>query len=554
MSLNMKKFVQLTIATVLILSTILFLNTVQAVVFPWQKPHNLWTDMRQHLTLVNSLPDQYPPILANEIKWFASNPIYLNRLVQNASPYIYYIYQETQKRNMPAEIALIPMIESAYDPFAFSRTGAVGLWQMMPGTASGFRLTINWWYDGRRDVVASTRAALNYLSYLHDFFGDWLLAIAAYDSGEGTIQQALDYNKAHHRSTSFWDLPLPEETKTYVPKLLALAAIINNPPYYGINLPPIDNQPYFSVIDMGQQIDISSIAKMSDTSVDEIRQLNPGFRRWTTTPNQAYALLIPENKAILFKKNLIETTDVPSVTWVHHIVKSGDNLSALANQYHTSASILKNVNHLQNNIIHINQPLLIPVSAHRPLPVANAQTTDISETHLPGPKQVLHVVQKGETLNSISKQFDIKTQEIMFWNQMKDKTIYPDQKLLLWITSAKPSVLVHHYTVKSGDNLINLAKKFHTNAVDIKTENNLKTNLIRAGEKLTIRETISSPHHWNSPSAIGGNQMIIYHVQNGDTLSTIAKHYHLSVADLCDWNHLAQTALLKINQRVLIYA
>ena len=516
-----------------------------ASLFSWAKPSCLWIEMRQHFTLLTSLPSTYPDALANQLKKFHRNQHHVNQLIENAMPYIYYIYQETQKYNMPAEVALIPMIESAYNPFAYSHRGAVGLWQIMPGTASGFRVTINWWYDGRRDIVASTRAALNYLTYLYGYFGDWLLAIAAYDSGEGTIEKAIQYNKRHNKPIDFWSLPLPAETKIYIPKLLALAAIISNPQYYEMNIPTVPNRPYFSVIDMDYQIDISKIASLAGIKVDYIRQLNPGFKRWATLPDQAYALLIPQEKETTFRQRLNEINHKETITWLHHTVQKGDTLSKVATHYNTHVSIIQTINKLKTTAIYPGQSLLIPKSLQFLSKSSKMKLHTLDEKKLPGPQQKVHYVQVGETLNSIAKKYGLKVREIIYWNQLKSHSIKPKQKLILWITPKKPKVIQHRYRVQKGDNLSTIAKKFHSQLTQIKAANRLKNNNIYIGQLLIVPETIGQ-RSTKKPTKT------VYHVKKGDTLSQIAHSHHVTLKQLLSQNHINASHILKLNEKLYI--
>lgn len=295
------------------------------------------------------------PEVQQEIRWLTSHPYYLLKMTQNASPYIYYILNQTRDRGMPAEIALIPMIESNYDPSSTSRRGAAGLWQMMSHTAKGFSLSINNHYDGRRDVVASTRAALDYLTYLHDFFGDWLLAIAAYDSGVGVIIEKLKYNKKHNKPQDFWSLDLSQETSIYIPRLLALANIIRNHEDYGVQLVPVANKPFFSMVSIEAPFNLNEIAEKSGADIKMIRKLNPEFRRNTIQSGGTYTLLLPVKKADAFNRHPAQNKNIR-----HYTVKPGDSLGRIAHRFHVKINALKKENQLKNDIIKPGQLLIIP--------------------------------------------------------------------------------------------------------------------------------------------------------------------------------------------------
>ncbi len=523
----------------------------------WGLPQqgNLWANMREHFMLVN---DSNLSHIKFKIDWYTKRPEYLNRLADNARPYLYYVYQQTQIKHMPSEIALIPMVESNYNPFLFSHAGATGIWQLMPGTASGFGLKINWWYDGRRDIVASTKASLDYLNYLHDFFNNWLLAIAAYDSGEGTVQSALRYNRRHHLKTDFWSLPLPLETKRYVPKVLALAAIISDPTHYGIKLPEISNTPYFGEIDMKRQMDIRSIAKLADASVDSIRGLNPGFRRWATAPKTTYTLLLPRDKIALFRQHLANYKP-NNVTWLHHIVKAGDSLSGIALHYHTSAPIIQRINHLKNNTIRIGQTLLIPESAHgRFANRVSASNASVQEDRLPGPQRIVHTVTAHDNLWTIAKFYGVKVSEIRFWNNLSYfGQLHVGEHLILWLQPRRVFVRGdYRYRVKSGDSLSRIAKLYHTTTTRIRSANGLRNDTIRLGESLKIPgydhyvdaryyHRHAPAHHHRKTQAIHTAHKQTHRIKKGETLYDIARHYHVTVKDLILWNHLHDVRRLK---------
>nr|WP_232220587.1 transglycosylase SLT domain-containing protein [Legionella tunisiensis] len=278
----------------LLTSAYLFSNTVYAA-------PNVWDVLRNQFALNHEVSQ---PEVQTQLRWLVSHPSYLQKLAQS-EPYIYHIVTEIKKRRMPGEIALLPMIESAYDPFAYSGAGAAGLWQLMPGTGNNLGLKQDWWFDGRRSIRPSTDAALNYLTYLNKYFnGNWILAIAAYDSGEGTVSRAIKNSRQYSRNISFWTLPVPQETKAYVPRLLALAEIIKYPQRYRVTLPDIPHVPYFEEVNIGSQIDLNHAAKLAGISYKDLIKLNPGFNRWTTAPYKPFKLLIPADKVAHFNRNL----------------------------------------------------------------------------------------------------------------------------------------------------------------------------------------------------------------------------------------------------------
>lgn len=330
----------------------------------YMQQNSIWNEIRQHL----ALQDQYErPEVYKWIYWLKSHPSVLRQVFQNAQPYLYYIYQQTQNYHMPAEFALLPVIESAYDPYAYSSTGAVGIWQMMPGTAMIYGLDINWWYDGRRDIITSTDRALTYLVNLKQQLNDWLLAAAAYDAGAETIQRALAANPAQsYQGSSFWRLSLSQETEDYVPKLLAISALVADPEKYGISLPYIPNKEYFSAIKINFQIDMSEIEQMAQISTREVKRLNPGMQRFATDPDKSYTLLLPTENAEIFRVNLSRLAGKNHVSWQYHEVHEGQTLESIAENYHTTMDLLRKVNKLSlNDEVATGQGLVVPLYLHR---------------------------------------------------------------------------------------------------------------------------------------------------------------------------------------------
>ncbi len=293
---------------------------------------------------------------------FLRNPKSLESMLRNATPYIGYVYQQVKKNKLPSEFALLPVIESGYDPFAYSRVGATGLWQMMPATAAGdYGLSIDWWYDQRRDILISTRAALSYLNVLHRSLGDWMLAAAAYNSGVGTVRKAIKLADKTGRSSNFWSLQLPKETRQYVPRLIAIAQIVKDAKKLGVKLPEIADEPYFKVVTLRGQMDLGEISKLSGVSINQIRSLNPGMRRWATSPTGAFNLLLPKASVSTFQANLKSLDGKKQVSWQYHEVHSKESLATIAKDYHTTESFLKTINSLTSSTVTPGQGLLVPI-------------------------------------------------------------------------------------------------------------------------------------------------------------------------------------------------
>ena len=301
----------------------------------------------------------FPHEVKSYLRWYIHHPQHLQRGLVHAKYAIQYIWSEVQARNMPGEIALIPFIESNYDPYAYSRKGAAGIWQMMPATAASFDLKTNWWFDARRDLVQSTEAALDYLEQLHKQFHSWPLAIAAYDVGPGAIRRAM--KKRHHAVANLASIDLPKETRQYIPRLFALATLFSYADHYHLKLPKLENSPYFSGVSLQRQLTRDQITKLSGVDRLVVRALNPGLRRFATPPHERYHLLLPEAAMSHFKTELLNLPKVKSIAWDYHQVRAGETLSSIAKNHHMSEERLASVNHLEDSAIKVGWGLLVPL-------------------------------------------------------------------------------------------------------------------------------------------------------------------------------------------------
>ena len=309
-------------------------------------------------------------LLRQHENWYASRPDYLKRMLERSNRYLFYIVEEVEKRDMPTEIALLPMIESAFNPTAHSRSHASGIWQFIPSTGKDYGLQQNWWYDGRRDILAATGAALDYLQKLHTQFGDWQLALAAYNSGEGTVGRAIARNRANGLATDFESLNLPAETRNYVPKLIAIKHIINDPSAFGITLASIPNQPYFTTIATKQHMDTKVAAQLAGMPLADFVSLNPAHNRPVITSSGTHALIVPVDKAEAFNTNL-ENYNKPLVSWQSYSARKGEWLNKIAQKFNTTIAWLKENNpiHLRKNKLATSQTLLVPLRGQVFVPV-----------------------------------------------------------------------------------------------------------------------------------------------------------------------------------------
>jgi membrane-bound lytic murein transglycosylase D len=319
-----------------------------------------WDSLQKEFILIHYTKK---PAVQAQIYHFLQRPYQLCRTISFAAPYIHYIHEQVKQRHLPGELILLPLIESTYNPLAVNTvSGASGLWQLTPRTAQKFGVRQDAMFDGKRDLYTSTHAALDYLTYLNQLFcGNWLLTLAAYDTGEGNVKRAVNYNIVRNLSTSFWDLPLALETTSYVPKLLALSAIINNPTKYGLELPVIHTQPYLESIEVRAGVSMIHAAALANISIKKLKQFNPGFKQLAFIPQQSYRLLLPTTCVAIFKRNLAEVSrQSSSLKLLYYQVKPGDTLSSIAKHYHITIDQLRLWNGLKKNqVLPRNKSLVI---------------------------------------------------------------------------------------------------------------------------------------------------------------------------------------------------
>jgi len=374
------------------------------------------------------------PLVQRHEAWYLNRPEYVQRMVDRSRRYLYFIVEELEKRDMPTEIALLPMIESAYNPTAYSRMRAAGIWQFIPSTGRKYGLQQTWWYDGRRDVLAATRAALDYLQVLHDTFGDWELALAAYNCGEGGIQRAIAKNRAKHKPTDYFSLKVPKETRNYLPKLQAVKNIVTDPSLFALGLDGIPDRPYFTVVKAPPTIDVVMAAKLADMPVEEFRNLNPGHTRPVITPVANRELLVPVDKAELFHANL-ENNAQPLVTWQTYQLKKGEKLDTVASKFGISLQRLQEVNGLSvGKRTRVGQMLLVPMEG-------DDAETNLDETYnsaeFKAPAddyhgRVIYRVKSGDTLASIGRRYRTSPEQIQQWNGLHGSTLRTGQRLTIW--------------------------------------------------------------------------------------------------------------------------
>ena len=475
--------------------------------------NDLWSQTREHMKLPLDLKH---PRIQTQFKWHRKHPSYMTRVTERAAPYYHYILNEVLKRDMPSEIALLPIVESAYDPFAYSHGRAAGPWQFIPGTARYFGLRSNWWYDGRRDIIASTDAALTYLQQLNQRFdGDWLLALAAYNAGGGTVNRAIRRNREQGKATDFWSLDLPRETEAYVPKLLAVARMVRDAEELGLTLTHIDNQPHFEIVETGGQIDLAQVAQMAEIEIKTLYQLNPGFNRWATDPEGPHALLIPVEKAETLRQRLDRLPAKQRVSWHHYKVKPGDTLSGIAQRFNISVAVIRQGNRLSGHVIRVGQGLVVPKAAQSAEQYALSETqrkqSRIEALEQRNKHSVYHHVREGESFWSIARQYRVGVRELARWNQMAPgDTLRSGQKLLILNAESEQASLTNQSPAIAATKVPTIVSRDMTRKVG-------------------------------------------YRIRKGDSLSTIASRFGISVGDIMHWNRIDADTLLRPGQPLTLY-
>ncbi|MCG5511753.1 LysM peptidoglycan-binding domain-containing protein [Ectothiorhodospira shaposhnikovii] len=427
------------------------------------------------------------------IQWHQANSDYLGQVLARAEPYLHYILEEIEARDLPAELLLLPVVESAYRADVYSSGQAAGIWQFIPSTGRHFGLHQNWWYDGRKDIHTSTHAALDYLTQLNERFdGDWLLALAAYNAGQGTVSRAIARNESLGQPTDYWNLDLPRETQHYVPRLLALQAIVADPEHYQVGLWPVADEPRLALVDLGGQLELSVAAELADLSLDEIMQLNPAFHRWATDPDGPHHLLLPLDRVESFQIALAALPREQRVSWLRHQVRPGETLGHIATRYNTSVALLQRTNELKSHLIRVGDHLLIPTAEPSTQEVAAGRQDENRQASRS--RTLHHRVQPGDTLWGLARTYGVTLQELAAWNRISsDATLRPGQTLLIRQAetamaaaagSTRGNVLT--YAVRPGDSLSSISRRFGVRISDIQDWNQLDGHLIRPGQQLNL--------------------------------------------------------------------
>lgn len=459
---------------------------------------DLWQRIRNGYQLTGDIPKVGQQRMAPLLQRYQKHPHDIFQQTEQAGLYLFYIVQELEKHGMPTELALLPFVESRYDPFAYSSSRASGLWQFIPGTAKHFHLKENWWLDERRDIIASTQAAIRYFKYLYKYFdNDWLLAIAAYNAGEGTVGKAIKYNKKRGKPSDYWSLPLSKETQFYIPKLLAWSKIIQHPENYQLKLAKVDNAPIFTSVDIGSQIDLAKLANITDIDINQLYALNPAYNRWATDPDLPHHLLLPIHVANNIQQSLSQYPIKDRIRWIRYTIKPNDSLSVIAQKFNTTTSVIKNTNKLRHSTIRSGSTLLIPQASKNASFYQGSKEQRIAirqnSSNRKNKQRIQYTVQAGDSLWGIARKHKVSASSIAYWNNMSVKdTLRKNQLLVIWgeqSSKSRASSVIRKviYKVRKGDNLSSISNKFNVTINDIREWNKIKKQkYIKIGQTLRL--------------------------------------------------------------------
>lgn len=515
-------------------------------------PSDVWERIRRGY----AMPVLQSKLVDRWVDFYTKDPAYLRRMSERAGQYLYHIVEEIENRGMPTELALLPFVESAFQAEALSRAKAAGLWQFMPATGKAYDLAQNLWRDDRRDILESTRAALDYFEYLHGMFGDWHLALAAYNWGEGSVQRAIQRAKRRKQPTDYLHLRMPRETANYVPKLEAVKRIISNPSKYGITLPDVGNEPFFVTITKPRDIDIETAAELAGMPLEEFRRLNPSYKLPVIVASHNNVMLLPADKVDFFVDNLASWMDSgqPLSQWTTYRLQQGETLAQVAGRSGMTEDELRKVNGIpKGRRVLANSTLLVRSTGTEDQQDIAAELANAKLQLSPTTtwRRVTYRVRSGDTLSGIARRWRITMKSIVTANRLRSDRLRVGQRLVLTvpnvprqaIASTQRSESSQHviHRVRSGETLSTIASRYGVSISQLKMTNRIRTNLIRPGQRLRI--------------PFGGADVVsdtkIYTVKAGDTLSTIASRYGVSVVRLKRANRLSGDSL-RIGDRLEI--
>lgn len=563
---------------------------------------NVWVRMREGFQMSEVSAD----LVDRHTRSFASRPDTFRRTLDRSRKYMFYIMNEVEKRGMPTEIALLPMVESAFVPGATSRVGAAGLWQFMPATGRQYGLEQTWWYDGRRDVVESTRAALDYLQNLYNLFGDWSLALAAYNWGEGNVQRAIARTEAAGQVATFDTIKLPNETRNYVPKLLAVRRLVEAPEKYALRLDKLPNKPYFVAVSTGRHMNIDVAARLADMPTSEFKELNPAFNLPVYAHKSGRQMLIPAGRLTKFETNLARW-DKPLLTWQVYTPNTEENADALAQRFDMNVAELKSVNGKSGGSFEAGRPVLVamkdaapatPVNFSAPSTVAGSLETPLIAAVGNGEAAPAPVVPAQAPATQLASAAPVATAapavapapatapaaapvSVASAASQLDQALgatpapAPAKPVLASADSAPRRVELSadgRHQVQAGDTLFNISRRYNLSVSELKALNGLDEDTVKLGQLLKVRgqpivatpvlasaddsgaqsDAIAQLASLRQGADAGGLPRVDYVVQRGDTVFSIARKFGVRHTDIQRWNDADTLSRLQPGQRVRV--
>ncbi|KMN35420.1 peptidoglycan N-acetylmuramoylhydrolase [Chromobacterium sp. LK1] len=533
---------------------------------------NVWERAREGF----QLPEVNADIVRRQERFYASKPEYFRRTLDRSRKYLFHIMNEVERRGMPTELALLPLVESAFVPTAKSHVGAAGLWQFMPATGRQYGLEQTWWYDGRRDVTEATRAALDYLENLYAQFGDWNIALAAYNWGEGNVSRAIARLQASGQEVTYENIRMPNETRNYAPKLLAVRNILNDPAKFGVRLDKFPNKPYFVAVSTGKHMNIDIAAKLAGMSINEFKELNPAFNLPVYAHKNGRQMLIPAAKADKFEANLAKW-DKPLLTWEVYTPPADTSASQIASEHGMSAGQLLAANNLSSGSLKAGQPVLVAMSKDQ----RDIRPLDATDTSLPERGNGATLLAQADSPKAMPvpsvQPAEAKPVQVALASPAPAAAPRQDIKPAETVAAAPAAISADadgNYTVTAGDTLYSIARRFDIGLDDLKTVNGMDSNIVKVGQVLNINKPIDKGvsvtlladnsranaqqdallkvSGLQTSQRATGSVPAEYVVQRGDTLFSIARRFGVNHNDIQRWNDSRQLTRLQPGQKVRI--